>query len=228
MKDNYFGRPLIGGLLITAFLDTALVLVFRATGWPWYGSHLASFTAAVVLTLLLGRLVRGPRQRPRDGAGVITADLVVFFCVLFLRGGLLATLVDVLGAPFPLAAGCVAFFSATAFFWGCRIWSSDDPGGAQEKAVGRRWRVGSVVLYVVLLRLLFSGPFELLHEEAYYWLFSRFPDIGYLDHPPMVGWLIRFFTSLLGQSEFAVRAGAFACWLVAAGIRGPAVPGRGG
>jgi dolichol-phosphate mannosyltransferase len=39
-------------------------------------------------------------------------------------------------------------------------------------------------------------------------------DIGYFDHPPMVGWLIWFFTGLLGQTEFAVRGGALTSWLV--------------
>ncbi len=26
-------------------------------------------------------------------------------------------------------------------------------------------------------------------EEAYYWLFGQYPSWGYLDHPPMIGWL---------------------------------------
>jgi dolichol-phosphate mannosyltransferase len=48
---------------------------------------------------------------------------------------------------------------------------------------------------------------ELLPEEAYYWNYSRHLDIGYLDHPPMVAWLIRLGTMVFGQNEFGVRIG---------------------
>ncbi|HTP61129.1 MAG TPA: glycosyltransferase family 39 protein [Burkholderiales bacterium] len=68
----------------------------------------------------------------------------------------------------------------------------------------------------ILLRLLYLGVPELLFEEAYYWNYAQHLDIGYLDHPLMVAWIIRAFTGLLGNSEFAVRTGAFLCWLVTA------------
>lgn len=32
---------------------------------------------------------------------------------------------------------------------------------------------------------------ELHDDEAYYWVYSRFPDWGYFDHPPLLAWLIR-------------------------------------
>jgi 4-amino-4-deoxy-L-arabinose transferase-like glycosyltransferase len=57
-------------------------------------------------------------------------------------------------------------------------------------------------------RLIYNGLRELTPDEAYYWVWSRHPAFGYLDHPPMVAWIIRASTALLGTSEFGVRSGA--------------------
>jgi dolichol-phosphate mannosyltransferase len=54
----------------------------------------------------------------------------------------------------------------------------------------------------------------LLPEEAYYWSYSRHLDIGYLDHPPMVAWLIYVSEFICGKSEFAVRLPAFLGWFL--------------
>ena len=43
-------------------------------------------------------------------------------------------------------------------------------------------------------------------DEAYYWLWSKHLDWGYLDHPPLIAWLIRAGTMLLGDSVLGVRA----------------------
>jgi len=67
----------------------------------------------------------------------------------------------------------------------------------------------------VLLRLIYCSQVELLPEESYYWNYSRHLDIGYLDHPPMVAWLIRLGTAVFGDSEFGVRIGAVCCGAVA-------------
>ena len=45
---------------------------------------------------------------------------------------------------------------------------------------------------------------ELYADEAYYWMYSRFPDWGYYDHPPGVGIMI-WLGSFLGKTELAVR-----------------------
>ena len=79
------------------------------------------------------------------------------------------------------------------------------------------WRRGAigVVALAVVLRLIYAGRVELMPEEAYYWNYARHLDIGYLDHPPMVGWLIAAGTAVLGDGEFAVRMGALCCGAVA-------------
>jgi 4-amino-4-deoxy-L-arabinose transferase-like glycosyltransferase len=45
----------------------------------------------------------------------------------------------------------------------------------------------------------------LVGDEAYYWLWSRHPDICYLDKGPMIAWFIWLGTALFGQTVFGVR-----------------------
>ncbi|MDE2304466.1 MAG: glycosyltransferase family 39 protein [Gammaproteobacteria bacterium] len=73
----------------------------------------------------------------------------------------------------------------------------------------------AVVVYAVALRLYFAAHVELMPEETYYWNYARHLDIGYLDHPPMVAWLIRAGTWLFGDGAFGVRIGAVCCALIA-------------
>jgi hypothetical protein len=62
------------------------------------------------------------------------------------------------------------------------------------------------LLGLVLFHFCLATLFELSHDEAYYWLFSKNLAWGYFDHPPFVAVLIRFF-SFLPKSELAVRSG---------------------
>jgi 4-amino-4-deoxy-L-arabinose transferase-like glycosyltransferase len=54
-------------------------------------------------------------------------------------------------------------------------------------------------------RLFYNSLHDLTPDEAYYWVWSRHPAGGYLDHPPMVAWLIGLSARLFGTSEFGVR-----------------------
>lgn len=62
------------------------------------------------------------------------------------------------------------------------------------------------LLALFLFQLLIAANFELAHDEAYYWLYSKNLAWGYFDHPPFVGWVIKAF-SFLGHNELAVRIG---------------------
>jgi dolichol-phosphate mannosyltransferase len=80
-----------------------------------------------------------------------------------------------------------------------------------------RWRgqdrrvVWGIVL-LLLLRFVSAATINLSPQETYYWNYSIHPDLSYLDHPPMVAWVIRAGTLLLGKSEIGVRIGGL--WLV--------------
>lgn len=65
----------------------------------------------------------------------------------------------------------------------------------------------SALVFVALLalwRLHLSAELQLHPDEAYYWLWSRYLDLGYFDHPPMVAYFI-WATTLTSNSELWVR-----------------------
>ncbi len=65
-------------------------------------------------------------------------------------------------------------------------------------------RIALVVIFI--FQVLMACGFELAHDEAYYWLYSKHLDWGFFDHPPLVGVVIKLF-SFLPHSELALRLG---------------------
>jgi len=61
------------------------------------------------------------------------------------------------------------------------------------------------VLGLLVLRAMLAAQLPLSADEAYYWLWSRHPDLGYFDHPPMIAWLIAAGTFLFGDTPLGVR-----------------------
>ena len=64
--------------------------------------------------------------------------------------------------------------------------------------------VGALVA-LTALRLAFAAFVPLSPDEAYYWVWSRSLQAGYLDHPPMVALFIRAGTLLVGEGAFGIR-----------------------
>lgn len=64
------------------------------------------------------------------------------------------------------------------------------------------------ILYLLsgwfLINLLQATFTELLHDEAYYWVYSRDLDWGYFDHPPMIALFIKMGYAIFG-GEIGVR-----------------------
>ena len=56
----------------------------------------------------------------------------------------------------------------------------------------------------LLLALAQSASTELIADEAYYWVYSRFPAWGYFDHPPMIAFLINSGYAIF-HNELGVR-----------------------
>lgn len=72
-------------------------------------------------------------------------------------------------------------------------------------------RATLLILLGTIFHLLYSTHLELVGDEAYYWLWSRHPDICYLDKGPMIAWLVSASTAIFGQSVFAIRLPAVLC-----------------
>lgn len=50
-------------------------------------------------------------------------------------------------------------------------------------------RIGWILIFSLILKLVLSAWIPLSADEAYYWLWSHFPALSYYDHPPFVAWL---------------------------------------
>ena len=197
-------------------VDSVVFQLFHTNANSLGLAHFAGFFAALVVALaLLAVFDSRLRALPFKQWGMLG---VLALLILFLRGGLLGSLTQIVGAGDTAAAVITALFSALVMYAGYR-WLVD-ARGMQGKTVAVRGDIFclAAVGYAVVLRLFYLGVPELLFEEAYYWNYAQHLDIGYLDHPLVVAWLIRLFIDLLGNTEFAVRAAAFLCWLVTAGF----------
>ena len=56
----------------------------------------------------------------------------------------------------------------------------------------------------LLLALAQSASTQLIADEAYYWVYSRFPAWGYFDHPPMIAFIIKTGYAIF-HNELGVR-----------------------
>lgn len=75
-------------------------------------------------------------------------------------------------------------------------------------------RTGWIKAFVLLFYaycLLAIGVVQLAPDEAYYWYWAKHPDWSYLDHPPMVAYLMALSTGLGGDHEFFVRLAGLLC-----------------
>ena len=57
----------------------------------------------------------------------------------------------------------------------------------------------------LLLRLYIANTFPITGDEAFFYWWGVYPDWGYYDHPPMVGWLIAAVRATLGDSMGSIR-----------------------
>jgi hypothetical protein len=64
------------------------------------------------------------------------------------------------------------------------------------------WAVAGLSL---LLRLFISATFPITGDEAFFYWWGVYPDWGYYDHPPMVGWFIAAMLQLFGDTTWSIR-----------------------
>lgn len=67
-----------------------------------------------------------------------------------------------------------------------------------------RWLL-LTALASLALRLWISVALPITGDEAFFYWWGVYPDWGYYDHPPMVGWLIWLMRQLLGEATWAIR-----------------------
>ena len=178
-------------------------------------SQLVGCTAAAAfyfLEQMRARPIPSPRTLP---VAFYLHLIAVTLSVFSLRSGVFALLGNGFGWP-GQAAIVVAVIGTAALmrpgYAYCFSFSKWTLGS------GAGWRAGAmgVVAFAFLLRLIYSGQIELLPEETYYWNYARHLDYGYLDHPPMVAWLIGAGAAAFGDTQFGVRSGALCCGLITA------------
>lgn len=63
------------------------------------------------------------------------------------------------------------------------------------------------VFFVTVARVAFLAmtQTDLWVDEAQYWAWGERLDFGYFSKPPLIGWVIRAFTEILGDTAFAIR-----------------------
>lgn len=176
-------------------------------------AQVASFFAATLWNYLLNArwaFAASAGAGGRRGSGLYLRFLLVCLLALAVRGGVLAGAERMFAIPPIAAILCAIGAAAIVSYLGAAFFVFPPANSRACVLVG--WRVAAVgvAIYVCVLRLIFLGLVDLWPQEAYYWNYAQHLDIGYLDHPPMVAWLIWATTSLFGDNEFGVR---FAAWL---------------
>lgn len=71
----------------------------------------------------------------------------------------------------------------------------------------------TISITLVILRLLFIGNTLLIDDEAYYAMYARHLSWGYIDHGPVIGYLIYLFT-IFGENSFTVRLSAIVMLII--------------
>ncbi len=203
--------------LFGALIDFSIFKLLLTNGNGISTAHVISFFMAAVSNFILN-----DRWSFADNNGTIFPEtarkyftfLIITVFALFIRGGILAVF-TIQWNWSPQAAILVAIGVAALLNYLGNIFFIF-PKQSVNHDLTVKWRVLAIgiVGYILLLRLVYLGLPELLQEEAYYWNYAQHLDIGYLDHPPMLSWIIWLSTTLLGNTEFAVRIGAYICWLI--------------
>jgi dolichol-phosphate mannosyltransferase len=206
---SYLGKLVGPGIDVAAYW-----LAVRLCAASAERAQILSFGAAVVFAYL-PFLRSHPDRRVRGWtAGLVLHVAMVTLLAFFVRSGVLIGLMGGRASPSQAPILIAAVTTALMIVPGYAYCASS----AQWRlGSGARWQIGAIgmVVAAVALRLVYCGRVELMPEETYYWNYARHLDIGYLDHPPMVAWLIGAGTRVFGDSEFGVRIGALCSGAIA-------------
>ena len=83
----------------------------------------------------------------------------------------------------------------------------------------RQWfAIAALIAGMTALRLIYASTIDLRTDEAYYWTWSKENVLSFLDHPPMIAWLIRLSTAVFGDTNLGVRLPGILAMLVTQGL----------
>ncbi len=77
---------------------------------------------------------------------------------------------------------------------------------------------GGLFAVAAVTRLVAAVTLPILDDEAYYWVWSRHLQWGYLDHPPAVALLVAASTQVLGHAPWALRVPSLLLAMATAGV----------
>ena len=193
----------LSGMLIDLLIFHFLI----SSGVRLGSAHIGSFVVATITNFLLN--YRWTFHGDAHAAMNMTARYLRFFAVavlaLMMRGGVLVMLTEVFGLSAMAAIVPAIVVTAGVNYLGAAFYVFASTASGVIPRV--RWHLAAIGLfvYVLVLRVLYMGHLELIPDEMYYWVYSQHLALSYLDHPPMVAWLIAMGTALLGDSALGVR-----------------------
>ena len=202
------GRFMMVGIL-GVVIDALFFQLFLGKGWSIASAHISSFFIAATFNYILNSIWSFKYIHNSFNSWLSKAIKYIYFglIALTIRGGVLAILINLLNfspglAIYPaiIAAALVNYFAASFIVFPANTTNS-------FKYSSINWRVLAIAItgFMLILRFLYLGTTELIPDEAYYWNYKEHLSFGYLDHPPMVAWLIWLATSVFGDNEFGVR-----------------------
>jgi dolichol-phosphate mannosyltransferase len=188
-------------------IDLLIFYVLIAQEARLGSAHMASFVVATLTNFALNYrwTFSGEAHTDLGLAQRYLRFLLVALMALMIRGGVLVLLVEVLGLSPAAAIVPAIIITAGVNYLGSAFYVFASTASGVVPRV--RWHLAilGLLLYVVVLRLLYMGHVGLIPDEMYYWVYSQNLDLSFLDHPPLVAWLIEFGTGLAGDTIFGVR-----------------------
>lgn len=193
----------LSGMLVDLIIFQVLI-----SGQSRLGSaHVTSFFVATITNFILNYrwTFRGTAHTDLSISARYLRFFIVAVMALMMRGGVLVLLVEVFSlAPMAAILPAIVVTAGVNYLGSAFYVFASTASGVVPRV---RWHLAAIGLffYVLILRLFYMGHVELIPDEMYYWVYSQKLDLAYLDHPPLVGWLIAVGTRIAGDTIFGVR-----------------------
>ncbi len=204
---------------LSGMLIDLLIFHFLISSGARLGSaHIGSFVVATVTNFILN--YRWTFRGDAHTALSLPVRYMRFFTVavlaLVIRGGVLVLLVQVFGLSPMLAIVPAIVVTAGVNYLGSAFYVFASTASGVIPRV--RWHLAAIGIfaYVLIMRILYMGHVDLIPDEMYYWVYAQHLALSYLDHPPLIAWLIAAGTSMFGDTIFGVRASLIPLTLIGA------------